>query len=84
MPYGIPSIPASRFPNDKPPTLFHPASPKLKPVNSSKTTSKTASGTSTKDIDTASLASTSTFSSTVGLLKSKLHHKEKKSNNEKQ
>jgi hypothetical protein len=57
------------FPNDQPPTLFHPASPKLraeKPV---------------KDVDEASMVSTSTFASTVSLLKenmkAKFHSKDK-------
>jgi hypothetical protein len=51
------------FPNDKPPTLFHPASPKLKaskPITPSK---------SMKDPETLSTTSTSTFSSTVSLLR---------------
>ena len=47
------------FPQDLPPTLFHPASPKMKPTKPA------------KEVDTASIASTSTFSSTVSLLKTK-------------
>ena len=43
-----------------PPTWFHPASPKQKPVKPS------------KDVDTCSINTQSTFSSTVSLLKSKL------------
>ncbi|PSS25680.1 hypothetical protein M430DRAFT_64204 [Amorphotheca resinae ATCC 22711] len=63
MPPGFPAFPQSRFPNDKPPTLFHPASPKLKaskPITPSK---------SMKDPETLSTTSTSTFSSTVSLLR---------------
>jgi hypothetical protein len=48
------------FPYDEPPTLFHPASPKIKPAKPAK---------QVKDVDTASMASTSTFASTVSLLK---------------
>ncbi|RFU35602.1 hypothetical protein B7463_g661, partial [Scytalidium lignicola] len=72
MPNGFAGIPASRFPNEKLPTLFHPASPKMKPVDAS----KTSNTSSAKDVDAASMASTSTFASTVSLLKNKFHHKE--------
>lgn len=79
MPNGFPAFPQSctfllsffiatfqnltttGFPNDQPPTLFHPASPKIKaakPVD-----------------DGASMMSTSTFASTVSLLKEKVHAK---------
>jgi len=51
---------SSDLPNDKPPTLFHPASPKLK-------ASKPI--TPSKDPETLSTTSTSTFSSTVSLLR---------------
>jgi hypothetical protein len=55
------------YSNEKPPTLFSPALPKAK---SSKTE---------KDADAVSMVSTSTYSSTVSLLKSKLHgHKARK------
>ncbi|RQM07908.1 hypothetical protein DH86_00000778 [Scytalidium sp. 3C] len=47
-------------------------SPKMKPVDASKTTRSV----SEKDVDAASMASTSTLSSTVSLLKSKFQHKE--------
>ncbi|KAE8450536.1 hypothetical protein EG329_006267 [Mollisiaceae sp. DMI_Dod_QoI] len=59
MPYGIPAIPQNRFPQDRPPTLFHPASPRIRPTKPA------------KEVDAASIASTSTFSSTVSLLKDK-------------
>ena len=52
------------FPNDEPPTLFHPASPKMKllkrPVD---------------DVDKASISTTSTFSSKIGLLKDNVKSK---------
>jgi len=59
MPASFPAFPQGRFPQDLPPTLFHPASPKMKASNPS------------KEVDAASIASTSTFSSTVSLLKTK-------------
>ncbi|KAF8863187.1 hypothetical protein BDZ45DRAFT_136266 [Acephala macrosclerotiorum] len=59
MPHGFPAFPQGRFPQDQPPTWFHPASPKMKPTKPA------------KDVDAASMASTSTFSSTVSLLKDK-------------
>ena len=46
------------FPNDEPPTLFHPASPKMKPLKRP-----------IDDVDKASISTTSTFSSKIGLLK---------------
>jgi hypothetical protein len=56
------------FPYDQPPTLFHPASPKVKPAKLN------------KDVDAASMTSTSTFASTVSLLKdnvkAKFHSKD--------
>lgn len=52
------------FPNDKPPTLFHPASPKMKPVRQP-----------VEDVDNASIATTSTFSSKIGLLKDNVKSK---------
>ncbi|KAA8573870.1 hypothetical protein EYC84_005423 [Monilinia fructicola] len=69
-----------RFPNEKPPTLFHPASPtspKAKPVSYSTSKSYTAASSSPKDYmdtsststpanDTSSLYSTT---STISLLK---------------
>ncbi len=51
------------FPNDMPPTLFHPASPKIKPAKPA------------KDVETSSIATTSTFSSTVGLIKNSVKSK---------
>ncbi|KAG0649084.1 hypothetical protein D0Z07_4216 [Hyphodiscus hymeniophilus] len=57
MPNGFPGFPQSTFPNDQPPSLFHPASPKFKAAQH------------VKDADAASMASTSTFASTVSLLK---------------
>ncbi|KAF4637280.1 hypothetical protein G7Y89_g802 [Cudoniella acicularis] len=54
------------FPQDMPPTLFHPSSPKVKATEPSKTE---------KDMDAASVASTSTFSSTVSLLKGSIKSK---------
>ncbi|KUJ10322.1 uncharacterized protein LY89DRAFT_689603 [Mollisia scopiformis] len=59
MPHGFPAFPQGQFPNDLPPTWFHPASPKIRPAKPA------------KEVDTASIASTSTFSSTVSLLKDK-------------
>jgi hypothetical protein len=63
-------LPRPGFPNEKPPTLFSPASPKVKATKPA------------KDVDAASMMSTSTFSSTVGLIKSKIQdhkaHKETK------
>ncbi|KAF7940013.1 uncharacterized protein EAE98_000140 [Botrytis deweyae] len=81
MPAGFPAYPASRFPNEKPPTLFHPSSPKspkATPVSYSTSRSYTAtSSSSPKDSmdtittytpanDTSSLYSTT---STISLLK---------------
>ncbi|KAF7943072.1 hypothetical protein EAE96_011015 [Botrytis aclada] len=80
MPAGFPAY-ASRFPNEKPPTLFHPSSPKspkATPVSYSTSRSYTAtSSSSPKDSmdttttytpanDTSSLYSTT---STISLLK---------------
>ncbi|TVY54239.1 hypothetical protein LCER1_G002298 [Lachnellula cervina] len=69
---GLPSYRQSQFPNEKPPTLFSPASPKDKASKSAKVMD-----------DGASTMTTSSFSSTVGLIKSKLpsykDHKERKS-----
>jgi hypothetical protein len=60
-------LPRSGFPSEKPPTLFSPASPKVKATKPA------------KDVDAASIASTSTFASTVGLIKSKIQdHKSRK------
>ncbi|KAH9204459.1 hypothetical protein DL95DRAFT_398506 [Leptodontidium sp. 2 PMI_412] len=64
MPNGFPAFPKSTFPNDKPPTLFHPASPKMKPVRQP-----------VEDVDNASIATTSTFSSKIGLLKDNVKSK---------
>jgi len=58
MPNGFPAFPKSTFPNDEPPTLFHPASPKMKPIEQQG-----------EGMDNASIATTSTFSSKIGLLK---------------
>ncbi|RDW92042.1 hypothetical protein BP5796_01436 [Coleophoma crateriformis] len=70
---GLPRISASKaFPNHKPPTIFSPASPIMQP---NAKVSTTAMMTSKKEVDAASVASTSTFSSTVSLLKNKLHSK---------
>ncbi|ATZ47161.1 hypothetical protein BCIN_02g04720 [Botrytis cinerea B05.10] len=81
MPAGFPAYPASSFPNEKPPTLFHPSSPKspkATPVSYSTSKSYTAtSSSSSKDStettakytpanDTSSLYSTT---STISLLK---------------
>ncbi|KAI9645401.1 hypothetical protein NHQ30_006140 [Ciborinia camelliae] len=80
MPAGFPAYPHSRFPNEKPPTLFHPASPKspkATPVSYSTSKSYTATSSSAKDSmdttttytpanDTSSLYSTT---STISLLK---------------
>ncbi|KAF7874510.1 uncharacterized protein EAF02_008487 [Botrytis sinoallii] len=81
MPAGFPAYPASRFPNEKPPTLFHPSSPKspkATPVSYSTSRSYTAtSSSSPKDSmdttttytpanDTSSLYSTT---STISFLK---------------
>ncbi|TGO12216.1 hypothetical protein BTUL_0092g00160 [Botrytis tulipae] len=81
MPAGFPAYPTSRFPNEKPPTLFHPSSPKspkATPVSYSTSRSYTAaSSSSPKDSmdttttytpanDTSSLYSTT---STISLLK---------------
>ncbi|KAE9363530.1 hypothetical protein N431DRAFT_448123 [Stipitochalara longipes BDJ] len=63
MPNGFPRALANQYPNEKPPTWFHPASPKNKPVQP------------IKDVDTASMASTSTLASTVGLLKDSVKSK---------
>jgi len=64
MPNGFPAFRSSSlYPDEQPPTWFHPASPKVKPAKPSK---------EVKDMDNASLASTSTFSSTFGLLKNSL------------
>jgi hypothetical protein len=46
-----------------PPTWFHPASPKIKPTKPA------------KDVESASMASTSTFASTVGLIKDSVKRK---------
>lgn len=68
MPNGFPRALANQYPNEKPPSWFHPASPKIKAVKPE------------KNEETASMASTSTFASTVGLLKdsvkNKFFHKE--------
>ncbi|KAJ8071750.1 hypothetical protein OCU04_002066 [Sclerotinia nivalis] len=79
MPAGFPAFPASRFPNEKPPTLFHPSSPKSQkatPVSYSTSRSYTAKCSSPKASmdttttytanDTSSLYSTT---STISLLK---------------
>ncbi|TGO64329.1 hypothetical protein BOTNAR_0089g00180 [Botryotinia narcissicola] len=80
MPAGFPAYPASRFPNEKPPTLFHPSSPKspkATPVSYSTSRSYTAASSSPKDSmdttttytpanDNSSLYSTT---STISLLK---------------
>ncbi|TGO90008.1 hypothetical protein BPOR_0083g00090 [Botrytis porri] len=81
MPAGFPAYPATRFPNEKPPTLFHPSSPKSQkatPVSYSTSRSYTAtSSSSPKDSmdttatytpanDTSSMYSTT---STISLLK---------------
>ncbi|TEY87444.1 hypothetical protein BOTCAL_0002g00530 [Botryotinia calthae] len=81
MPVGFPAYPASCFPNENPPTLFHPSSPKspkATPVSYSTSKSYTAtSSSSSKDSmettttytpanDTSSLYSTT---STISLLK---------------
>ncbi|TVY93663.1 hypothetical protein LAWI1_G000608 [Lachnellula willkommii] len=58
---GLPAYRQSRFPNEKPPTLFSPASPKDKSNKSANVMD-----------DGASTMTTSSFSSTVGLIKSKL------------
>ncbi|TVY37781.1 hypothetical protein LSUB1_G002761 [Lachnellula subtilissima] len=58
---GLPAYRQSQFPDDKPPTLFSPASPKNKSSKSAKVMD-----------DGASTMTTSSFSSTVGLIKSKL------------
>lgn len=62
---SLSSYPQGRFPEDMPPTLLSPAKPK-------KAASKPSKHLSEKEADTASMMSTSTFSSTVSLLKSKL------------
>ena len=54
------------FPNDMPPTLFHPASPKIKSAKSS---------ASIMENDSSSIATTSTFSSKVGLIKDSVKSK---------
>ncbi|KAG4443778.1 hypothetical protein IFR05_000769 [Cadophora sp. M221] len=64
MPNGFSAFPKSTFPNDEPPTLFHPASPKMKPAKQS-----------SEDADNASIATTSTFSSKIGLLKDNVKSK---------
>ncbi|KAL2061703.1 hypothetical protein VTL71DRAFT_7081 [Oculimacula yallundae] len=64
MPNGFPTFPKSTFPNDEPPTLFHPASPKMKPVK-----------LPVDDSDNASVATASTFSSKVDLLKESVKSK---------
>jgi hypothetical protein len=51
------------YPNEKPPSWFHPASPKTKAAKPA------------KDMDAASVASTSTFSSKVGLIKDSVKRK---------
>jgi len=66
MPNGFPAYRQSHFPNDQPPSLFHPASPKVKPAMPS---------TTMKESDTTSIASTSTFASTMGLLKDSVKSK---------
>ncbi|TGO25766.1 hypothetical protein BPAE_0073g00320 [Botrytis paeoniae] len=81
MPAGFPAYPASRFPNEKPPTLFHPSSPKspkATPVSYSTSRSYTATSSSppkdsmdttttyTPANDSSSLYSTT---STISLLK---------------
>jgi len=63
MPNGFPAALANQYPNEKPPSWFHPASPKIKPAKPA------------KDVDAASMASTSTFSSTVGLIKDSVKRK---------
>jgi len=62
MPYGLPAFPKNTFPKDAPPSLFHPASPRVKPTPQPKMSEKS---------DAASMMSTSTFSSSVSLLKEK-------------
>lgn len=62
---GLPSFPQGRFPDDLPPTIFSPASPKVKAVEATKA----------KDIDAESMASQATFSSTVSLLKNSMKSK---------
>ncbi|PVH85969.1 hypothetical protein DL98DRAFT_511052 [Cadophora sp. DSE1049] len=64
MPNGFPAFPKSTFPNDEPPTLFHPASPKMKLVKQTM-----------DDVDKASISTTSTFSSKIGLLKDNVKSK---------
>ncbi|CAD6454282.1 28782db7-0c2e-42ca-bae9-0e17e58f203c [Sclerotinia trifoliorum] len=79
MPAGFPAFPASRFPNEKPPTSFHPSSPrsqKVTPVSYSTSRSYTVKSSSPKASmdtsstypanDTSSLYSTA---STISLLK---------------
>lgn len=63
MPNGFPAFPQGRFPDDLPPTWFHPASPRIKPAKPA------------KDVETSSIATTSTFSSTVGLIKNSVKSK---------
>ncbi|KAB8303495.1 hypothetical protein EYC80_004909 [Monilinia laxa] len=85
MPAGFPAYPHTRFPDEKPPTLLHPASPKspkAKPVSYSTSKSYTATSSSPKDSmdtsststpanDTSSLYSTT---STISLLKHPLNN----------
>ncbi|PMD47420.1 hypothetical protein L207DRAFT_560923 [Hyaloscypha variabilis F] len=63
MPNGFSRALANQYPNEKPPTWFHPASPKNKPAQPA------------KDVDTVSMASTSTLASTVGLIKDSVKSK---------
>ena len=54
------------FPGEQPPTWFHPASPKDKSAQASQRV---------KDLDSASMVSKSTFSSTISLLKENVKSK---------
>ncbi|KAK0102880.1 hypothetical protein ONS95_000924 [Cadophora gregata] len=58
MSSGFSVSPKSTFPDEEPPTLFHPASPRMKPVKQP-----------LDDGDRASISTSSTFSSKIGLLK---------------
>jgi len=69
MPYGLPSFPKNTFPNEAPPSWFHPADPRP--------STKPQPKMSQKSDDAASMMSTSTFSSSVSLLKSKISPKSK-------